>query len=112
MKYTDAKDVTPEGYRKATISEGEPATADVAAFIKPHLGDQTPVFVMGHSMGGGGGGDDDDDHFGGDFSRSSRLCCASNIPFNTHPPTPTHTVKNTVPYTVESQYFSKGPNNL
>ena len=34
MKYTDTKDVTPEGFRKATISEGEPATADVAAFIK------------------------------------------------------------------------------
>ena len=34
MKYTDAKDITPKGYRKATISEGEPATADVAAFIK------------------------------------------------------------------------------
>ena len=34
MKYTSGKDVTPEGYRKATISEGEPTAADLAAFTK------------------------------------------------------------------------------
>ncbi|ERS99402.1 hypothetical protein HMPREF1624_04602 [Sporothrix schenckii ATCC 58251] len=26
--------------------------ADIVAFVKPHLGDETPVFVLGHSMGG------------------------------------------------------------
>ncbi|MGO2425594.1 MAG: metal ABC transporter solute-binding protein, Zn/Mn family [Corynebacterium flavescens] len=34
MKYTPATDVTPEGFRKATISEGEPTAADLARFLE------------------------------------------------------------------------------
>lgn len=34
MKYTPALDVTPEGFRKATVSEGEPTAADLARFLQ------------------------------------------------------------------------------
>ncbi|WP_411708884.1 metal ABC transporter solute-binding protein, Zn/Mn family [Corynebacterium sp. LaCa116] len=34
FKYTDSTDATPEGYRKATVSEGEPTAADLAAFLE------------------------------------------------------------------------------
>jgi len=34
MKYSDSTDVTPEGYRKATVAEGEPSAADLARFLE------------------------------------------------------------------------------
>ena len=34
FKYTDSTDATPEDYRKATVSEGEPTAADLAAFLE------------------------------------------------------------------------------
>ncbi|MDO5507418.1 MAG: zinc ABC transporter substrate-binding protein, partial [Corynebacterium casei] len=33
LAHTDMTDATPEGYRHATLSHGEPAAADLAAFI-------------------------------------------------------------------------------
>lgn len=34
FKYAPATDVTPEGYRKTTVSEGEPSAADLARFLQ------------------------------------------------------------------------------
>lgn len=34
MKYTPSTDTTPEGFRKATVSEGEPTAADLARFLQ------------------------------------------------------------------------------
>ena len=46
MKYTSGKDVTPEGYRKATISEGEPTAADLAAFTKAIKEDKVDLLIF------------------------------------------------------------------
>ena len=46
MKYTSGKDVTPEGYRKATISEGEPTAADLAAFTKAIKEDKVDMLIF------------------------------------------------------------------
>lgn len=46
MKYTSGKDVTPEGYRKATISEGEPTAADLAAFTKAIEEDKVDLLIF------------------------------------------------------------------
>lgn len=46
MKYASGKDVTPEGYRKATISEGEPTAADLAAFTKAIKEDKVDLLIF------------------------------------------------------------------
>lgn len=46
MKYTSGKDLTPEGYRKATISEGEPTAADLAAFTKAIKEDKIDLLIF------------------------------------------------------------------
>ena len=46
MKYTSGKDLTPEGYRKATISEGEPTAADLAAFTKAIKEDKVDLLIF------------------------------------------------------------------
>ncbi|MDO5032407.1 metal ABC transporter solute-binding protein, Zn/Mn family [Corynebacterium sp.] len=45
MKYTDSTDVTPEGYRKATVSEGEPTAADLARFLQAIKEDKVELLV-------------------------------------------------------------------
>ena len=46
MKYASGKDVTPKGYRKATISEGEPTAADLAAFTKALKEDKVDLLIF------------------------------------------------------------------
>ena len=45
MKYTPALDVTPEGFRKATVSEGEPTAADLARFLEAIKEDKVDLLI-------------------------------------------------------------------
>ncbi|OFT53491.1 ABC transporter substrate-binding protein [Corynebacterium sp. HMSC06D04] len=45
MKYTPALDVTPEGFRKATVSEGEPTAADLARFLEAIKKDKVDLLI-------------------------------------------------------------------
>ncbi|OFT45888.1 ABC transporter substrate-binding protein [Corynebacterium sp. HMSC06G04] len=45
MKYTLALDVTPEGFRKATVSEGEPTAADLARFLEAIKEDKVDLLI-------------------------------------------------------------------
>lgn len=45
MKYTPALDVTPEGFRKATVSEGEPTAADLARFLETIKEDKVDLLI-------------------------------------------------------------------
>ena len=46
MKYTDSTDVTPEGYRKATVAEGEPSAADLARFLEAIDQDEVELLIF------------------------------------------------------------------
>lgn len=45
LAHTDMTDATPEGYRHATLSHGEPAAADLAAFIDELKAGDVDVFI-------------------------------------------------------------------
>lgn len=45
MKYTPTLDVTPEGFRKATVSEGEPTAADLARFLEAIKEDKVDLLI-------------------------------------------------------------------
>lgn len=45
MKYTPATDATPDGYRKATVAEGEPTAADLARFLGEVNEDKVDVLI-------------------------------------------------------------------
>ena len=46
MKYTDSTDVTPEGYRKATVAEGEPSAADLASFLEAITNGEVDLLIF------------------------------------------------------------------
>lgn len=46
FKYTDSTDATPEGYRKATVAEGEPTAADLARFLEDIKQDKIDLLVF------------------------------------------------------------------
>lgn len=46
FKYTDSTDATPEGYRKATVAEGEPTAADLAHFLEDIKQDKIDLLVF------------------------------------------------------------------
>lgn len=45
MKYTSSTDVTPKGFRKATVSEGEPTAADLARFLEAIKEDKVDLLI-------------------------------------------------------------------
>lgn len=45
MKYTSSTDVTPKGFRKATVSEGEPTAADLARFLEAIKKDKVDLLI-------------------------------------------------------------------
>ena len=46
FKYTDSTDATPEGYRKATVAEGEPTAADLARFLEDIKQDKIDLLIF------------------------------------------------------------------
>ncbi|WP_308607313.1 metal ABC transporter solute-binding protein, Zn/Mn family [uncultured Corynebacterium sp.] len=46
FKYTDSTDATPEGYRKATVAEGEPTAADLAHFLEDIKQDKIDLLIF------------------------------------------------------------------
>lgn len=46
FKYTDSTDATPEGYRKATVSESEPTAADLARFLEDIKQDKIDLLIF------------------------------------------------------------------
>lgn len=45
MKYTESADATPESYRQATLSHGEPTAADLASFLDAINNDEIDVLI-------------------------------------------------------------------
>lgn len=46
FKYTESTDATPEGYRKATVAEGEPTAADLAHFLEDIKQDKIDLLIF------------------------------------------------------------------
>ena len=46
FKYTDSTDATPEGFRKATVAEGEPTAADLAHFLEDIKQDKIDLLIF------------------------------------------------------------------
>lgn len=46
FKYTESTDATPEGYRKATVAEGEPTAADLARFLEDIKQDKIDLLIF------------------------------------------------------------------
>lgn len=45
LAHSDVKEVTPEGFRRTTLNEGEPSAADAAAFLDAIENDQIDLLV-------------------------------------------------------------------